>query len=166
MLNSKKRMMYSTNNDYYFLTYNLLIILDYYGCTGSDKVFHDFRKLSFLIDFSFNERLHKVLKKAEAGKLFGDDIELLRDSYSKSLLRIKEIRKIIYSLTKRKILNVSNTDIYLNKEFIPEGFLDNTLFKNEYQNLKSTKTKRLRTMKYNSFLESLYGKNGVTLWDI
>ncbi|MGB5919272.1 hypothetical protein [Arcobacter sp.] len=166
MLNVKKRMMYTTNSDYYFLTYNLLVILDYYGCTSSDKMFHDFRKISFLIDFSSNSRLHKLLQKKETNTLYGEDMDLLRSSYSKSLLRIKEVRKIIYALTKRNILHVSNTNIYLNKESIPKNFFDKKLFCNEYHNLKNTKNKRLRTMKYSSFLESLYANNGVSLWDI
>lgn len=166
MLEVKKRIMYSTNSDYYFLTYNLIVILDFYGCTSSDKMFNDFRKLSFLIDFASNSRLQKILRKQEQSRLYGEDIEQLRNSYSKSLLRIKEIRKVIYALAKRNIITVSNTNVFLNKEAIPKSFLDKTLFKNEYENLKNTKTKRLRTMKYTSFLESLYAHNGVTLWDI
>lgn len=47
---AKKRLMFVTHDDFYFLTYNLILVLSALECTSKDKVFTDLKKIAYLID--------------------------------------------------------------------------------------------------------------------
>lgn len=57
----RKRLMYVTQEDFYFLTYCLLLILKQIGCTKEDKLFKDIRKLAFCVDLVSDSELILLL---------------------------------------------------------------------------------------------------------
>lgn len=47
----KKKIMFIKEEDYYFLTYNLLILLDVFKCHNEKTGFKFYQKIAYLIDF-------------------------------------------------------------------------------------------------------------------
>ena len=58
---AKKRMMFIQREDYNFLTYNFLILLNELNCVSEDKRFNDFRKIAYLVEFISNN-IANILK--------------------------------------------------------------------------------------------------------
>lgn len=167
----KKSLMYLSGEDFYLYSYALLVILDSLSCTNG-KLFKDYRKLAFMIEFVKDERLVQIIQQTVNGKLNPIDKEYLFSSYSVGLSRRSEILKLLFTLEKRKlvILNKGNApsiiNVTLNKNEIPDDFFDKKLFLHEYSNVKKfcSQIQRLSTLKLETFLEKVYKNNGITTW--
>lgn len=165
--------MFIKGEDFYFLTYHILILLDLLGCTSENKRFKDYRKLAFLIDFVSDYNLVRIIQNQNnITMLHSIDRELLIRSYTNGLVRSSEIIKLIFALEKKDIIrlykdsNSNQLDIYLNKESLPADLLDNTIFKIELTNLINLKSSvnRIPGLKLETLLEKLFYNYGITKW--
>ena len=160
---AKKRMMYIQKEDYNFLTYTFLILLNELKCISYDKKFNDFRRIAYLIEFIGNN--------IEVDDY--DEIEL-SNIYLRAQLKKKLLSHLMITLKNKGYLGISlNTthrtlDVWINLENIPSDSFNQNYFKNEIKNIikirkiaKVTAKQKLKTM-----VEKLYSDKGVLTWEI
>lgn len=167
----KKRIMFIKGEDYNFLTYNIFIILNFLNCVDNKSTLKDHRKLSFLIDFVSDEKLIDIIDKrfeVEEAQINDFDRELLNQSYTNSLLRIKTINQLVFTLTNEGYINLRSKkldklNISLNKQMVSNEFFKDSLFKKERENILRLKNivQRISVIDISNMLEKLYYKHGV-----
>ncbi|MGR9047563.1 hypothetical protein ACQ4XT_02770 [Halobacillus faecis] len=174
-INIKKKIMFSRDEDYYFITYNLLIILNTLDCTSSKTKWTDYTKLIYLIPLVADSKLLatyiKYLKTNKSPSK--EDYEVMKETYIKSRLKLNLITSIIFTLESEDLIGLIKNnkrhtiDIWLNKDKISKELLKSSLFDIEINNAKKLKTeiKRLKSLGIKTLLERLYTNNGVRVWD-
>lgn len=169
----KKRLMFVKGEDFYFLTYNVLLILKLMNCTSENSRFRDYKKLSFLIDFISDNRLITLLKSNNQN-YNPTDKELLNRAYANGIVRLNEVLKLLFALEKQGLVILfketksNHLDIYLNVEKVPTDFLDWDLFKIERQNVIALRSyvQRIQTLKLENLLDKLYYNYGIKQWEM
>ncbi len=168
----KKRIMFATVDDFYFLTYAILITLDASGCKKG-RFLKDYRKLGFLIEFTTDERLLRILEHPVGKRLSRLDNEHLFKSYTNGLGRRSEVLKILFRLEKsglvilRKGDTHSLVDVSLSND-VPAEFFDKSIFAQEYSNVGrlALAVKQLTRLTLSTTLSKMYEVRGIKTWDI
>jgi len=174
-LNVKKRLMFNKEEDYYFITYNVLVFLNTLGCTSEKKKFTDYTKLAYIVPFVSNNGLLDIVLKYNQWERqpSKEETEILRDTYIKSRLRLKLLTSIFFALEHNQIIGLkknerrSSIDIWINKENIPKNFLDSPIFKIEMENSLMIKNEfpYLKTWAVKTLLDNLFSSKGVRVWE-
>jgi len=160
---AKKRMMFIQKEDYNFLVYNTLLILDALGCTNESKQFIDFRKIAYLVDIiSSNKNLDEFTQND------------LASIYSKAQLKKKLLSHILIVLKNKKMLGVSlnrtrqSFDIWIEKENIPSNFFDEKLFQQEKENILQVKNnvRALNSSTIKTMVDKLFTSKNIMTWEI
>ncbi|MCP1359067.1 hypothetical protein [Aneurinibacillus migulanus] len=175
-LEVKKKLMFSKEEDYYFITYNVLIFLSTIGCTEEKQKFIDYTKLSYIIPFISNNNLINLLLKYEQlkRKPSKEEIEILQEVYLKSRLKLKLLTSILFALEHNEVIGLSKNekrnciDIWLKKDNISEVLLNSSLFKIEVESSLKIKKKfpYLKKLTVKKLLEDLFSSKGVRVWEI
>ena len=160
---AKKRMMFIQNEDYNFLTYNLLLLLNELDCTSELKKFNDFRRIAYLIEFISNDINIEDYSEIE-----------LSNIYIRSQLKKKLLSHLIITLKHKKYLGIflnethKTLDIWIYKENIPSDFFDKKYFDKEIKNIKNIKkyAKIRINQKLKSLVDNLYTDRGVQTWEV
>lgn len=163
--------MYIQSEDFYFLTYNTIILLQTLNCTNGERFMKDYRKISFLIDFISNPYYSTFLNK---DILSDSDTRELTRLYSNGILRLKEINKLFYTLDSQKIISLEKKNgsdvlnICLNEPALPTDFINKDLFQVEIENAKLIKSRiqRLTTITLDSLQKKLFIDKGVKAWQL
>ena len=173
-LAAKKRLMFVTQEDFYFLTYNLMISLHGMECDSDKKELKDYRKLAFLIDFVSDQYLNAVIFHAlrEGSGLSGNDKTILESAYTKGRDRLPFVNRLIHTLEKNKLIKVDQNNeskemnIYLTSTDTSNKFFNSDLFTTERNNVEKLilAMPKLRTLSFSKLLEKLFRDNGVTTW--
>lgn len=160
---AKKRMMFIQREDYNFLTYNFLILLNELNCVSEDKKFNDFRKIAYLVEFISNNIAIEEYTEIE-----------LSNIYLRAQLKKKLLSHLIITLKNKQYLEISlNTthrtlDVWINKEKIPDDFFNSEYFSQEVLNIqklkKFAKISSRQTLK--TMIDKLYNERGVLTWEI
>ncbi|WP_419777816.1 hypothetical protein [Malaciobacter marinus] len=160
---AKKRMMFIQREDYNFLTYNFLILLNELNCVNEDKRFNDFRKIAYLIEFISNDIDIEKYTEIE-----------LSNIYLRAQLKKKLLSHLIITLKNKQYLGISlNTthrtlDVWINKEKIPDDFFNSKYFFQEISNIQKLK-KFVRVsskQKLKTMIDNLYTNRGVLTWEV
>jgi hypothetical protein len=168
----KKRIMFNKDEDYYFLTYNILLLLNQLDCTSKEKSFWDYKKLIYLIEIiTDNKKLNIALKETSLNE---EDYDVLQTLYISSVLKNKLLRSILFALENNGCIHLernskrNSIDVWLEKENISSTFLNLELFELEIKNIKEIKDKysRIRTMKTGTFLSRIFSERGIIVWDV
>jgi len=170
---ARKQIMFVKNNDYYFIVYNILVILYCLKCSTMSRLFKDWRKLQFLIPIVSDSR-YIALLSSQASKMLPKDKQLLSRLYSSGVTTKSQISQVLYLLESNGIISIykdskHNTyDVQLIKTSIAEDFFSRDVFFNEMSNISRfiELNKQARTMKYETFLGKLFTDNGIILWHI
>ena len=160
---AKKRIMFIQKEDYNYLIYNLILLLDNLECFNQDKMFSDFRKIAYLVDFISSSKSIEYYSKDEIGQI-----------YSKAQIKKKLLSHVLIVLKNKEYLGINlnrkhqTFDIWLKKENIPSDFFDDEIFRNEIGKINELKQvyNRLRTTTVKTLLEKFYNKKGVLTWEI
>lgn len=171
--NNKKRIMYIKSNDYYYLSYNVILILYVMQCFNPKKFFQDYRKLFFISDFISDSKLLSILKK-DTSSLNVSDKQLLSRVYSNGLTSRNQINQVLYLLERKDIVvlekndNWKTYDVSLNLENIDKTFFSRDVFMNEMKNIHEFKSyfHGLSSIKYETMLSKIFNENGVSVWHI
>ena len=163
--------MYIQSEDFYFLTYNTVILLNTLNCIEGHRYLKDYRKISFLVDFISNPYNAAFLR---GGTLNEADKRELTRLYSNGILRQKEINKLFYTLDSRGIIHLarkSNSDILdvtLKKSNVLTDFFDDELFEVEIQNSVLIKNyiSRLSSITLDTLKQKLFTDKGVKVWQL
>ncbi|MCX2485700.1 hypothetical protein [Pedobacter sp. MR2016-24] len=160
---AKKRLMFIQKEDYNFLAYNTILLLDVLGCTSETRKFKDFRKIAYLIDFI-----------NEGGNPESFDQSELSRIYQRAQIKKKLLHHLLIILKNRKLIGVSvngstkTIDLWLNKESVPEDFLNAEFFSREISNINSLKS-TLGTFKgftMKTLSDKIFKQNNVLTWEV
>lgn len=170
----KKRMMYSKGDDFYFLTYNLLILTSELKCFSEDKVFVDHRKVAFLVGFVSNPWLTDLASRCKGPNATPANIDRseLAKTYADGSARIHLMTRLLFASERKGLLTLypgkrkHSIDFSINKTALPDGFLSNPIFEMERENVAQLRKllPQLRNGKLSSLLERLFVENGVQVW--
>ena len=160
---AKKRMMFIQKEDYNFLTYNILILLNELNCNSKDKKFNDFRKIAYLVEFISSNIKIDDYKKVE-----------LSNIYLRAQLKKKLLSHLIITLKNKNYLEISlNTthrtlDIWINKKNIPSDFFNSEYFNQEISNIQKLRkfAKIASKQKLKTMIDNLYTNRGVHTWEV
>ncbi|WP_123053079.1 hypothetical protein [Clostridium sp. JN-1] len=172
-MNSKKRMMFILEEDYYFITIKILSILKALECEV--KPFEDYRRLGIIFEFIKNDNnfyFFNKLIKGEKQDIF--DNEKAIKIFCDSKLDISVIKRVLFFLEKQDIVKLqkntksSNIDVLLlnNKDInnlIKSGVLKDDL---EKSLVIKRAIKRLRSLKIDTLQTKIFGYSEVTKWEI
>ncbi len=169
-MNKKKKyertLLFSTKEDLYFVTYNVLVALKYLGCTGTKK-FKDVNKLAFMVEFISNNELIRTLNK-ELDFQNKKDQMILSKAYSDGLMRINTLKRVLFTLKKLGFIEFSenNREVWLSEGKKIDAFFKGNYFDYEKENILILKTriKRLNNITVDKFLDSAFSKNGIQSW--
>lgn len=169
-LTIKKKLMFAKGDDFYFLSYNMILILHSLKCICGQRKFTDYRKLAFLIDFVSNRNLAFTLEKP--GYLLNPvDREQFTRAYANGLIRVNQISRLLFTLEKKQVVILSRDDggimnVCLKKESLNATFLDKKLFRFELDNLKTmtAHVQRLNVLSLETLLERLFDNHGIKRW--
>jgi len=160
---AKKRLMFIQKEDYNFLAYNTIILLDALDCTSDTKKFKDFRKIAYLIDFI-----------NEGGDPTNFDQDQLAKIYSRAQIKKKLLHHLLIVLRNKKFIEVSvnatskTIDLWLNKSSVPAEFFNTDFFRKEMDNINELKrvlgTVRNFTMK--TLADKIFTDNNVLTWEV
>lgn len=174
-LNVRKRLMFSKDDDYYFITYNIIIILNTIGCTDINTKLTDYTKLGYLLPFISNINLiDRFIKyRNEIRKPSNEDLEFLQHTYLKSRLKLKMITSILFALEQNDLVSLiknskrHSIDIWLNKGNIPSEFISSNLFEIEISNINRLKKEipQLKRINTKTLIDRLYNDCGVKVWE-
>lgn len=160
---AKKRMMFIQREDYNFLTYNFLILLNELNCVSEDKKFNDFRKIAYLVEFISNNITIEDYTEIE-----------LSNIYLRAQLKKKLLSHLIIVLKNKQYLEMSlnpthrTLDVWINKEKIPNDFFNSEYFSQEILNIQKLKkfAKISSNQKLKTMIDNLYTNRGVLTWEI
>ncbi len=171
-MDNKKRMMFVLDEDYYFVTTKLLVILKSLGCYKSK--FIDYRKLAFIIEFIKNDRSMELYKKSieRINELTILERELLINIYYNGNVNQTIIKKVLFFLEKKELIkleknikfNCVDTLLLKNKDL--EDTISSEVFGDDMKKVKEiyTNFNRIKTIKYSSFIERIFGSSEVSKW--
>lgn len=162
--------MFAKGDDFYFLSYNMILILHSLKCICGQRKFVDYRKLAFLIDFVSNRNLASTLEKS--GYLLNPvDREQFTRAYANGLIRVNQLSRLLFTLEKKQVVILSRDEggimnVCLNQEALSKTFLDKKLFKFEIDNLKTiaVNIQRLNVLTLETLLERLFDNHGIKRW--
>lgn len=160
---AKKRLMFIQKEDYNFLAYNTIILLDTLGCTSESRKFKDFRKIAYLIDFI-----------NEGGDPTKFNEQQLAKIYSRAQIKKKLLHHLVVVLKNKKIIGVSvngasrTIDLWLNRSAVPSEFLDEEFFSNEVTNINQLKAVlgTLKTFTMKTLADKIFTQNNVITWEV
>ena len=173
-MNNKKRMMYLVDEDYYFIIIKILLILDALG-RGKSK-FIDYRKLSFIIEFIKDDSTMKLFRKSiehnKSSKLHID--ERLFTVYYNANMQQALIKRVLFFLEKRQLIVLFKNDKYAcidvsivdNKEI--NEVLSSSIFNEDKEHINEIRQNinKIKSIKYDTFIEKVFGNREVSKWDI
>jgi len=174
LLTAKKRLFFVHGEDFNFLTYNILLLLNELECTSSIKPFVDHRKLSFLIDFSSNGQLVEVLQnqKGATRDLNIKDKQSLIQAYSNGATRLNLVTRVIQALAKKEIVstfhperNSHSLNLSIETKRI-SNFIFADVFKSEKLAIKrmASYLRQARIMSLKTMLDKIFETNGISVW--
>lgn len=161
--------MYVTGEDFYFLTYNLILILNQLKCY-EERMFRDHRKLALLVSFVARPRLINILEThASVGKLNHEDTDVISQCHDESLIVAKNLNRLLFSLEQKEIINLRHDetgrlDISLKRR--DYEFLREPEFEIERNNLETLRRRiqRIQTLSYDTLVERLILGLGARAW--
>lgn len=163
--------MFSKGDDFYFLSYHILLILYGLDCVCGKKTFKDYRKLAFMIDFVSNRNLSNTVRNGQV-VINPIDRELFTRAYANGLLRLNQIVRLLFTLEKQGYILLEReqgkdiVNICLNKDAKSNPFFDKELFKLELSNLNilTSTIQRTTSLNLETLLNKLFDNYGIKTW--
>jgi hypothetical protein len=160
---AKKRLMFIQKEDYNFLAYNTIVLLNALDCTTEQKKFKDFRKIAYLIDFM-----------NEGGDPKQFDQSLLANIYSRAQIKKKLLHHLLIILKNKNYIGVSvnvtskTIDLWLKKESIPKEFLETEMFVKENANIFELKSAlgTIKSLTIKTLADKIFTQNNVLTWEV
>lgn len=153
-----------SGEDFYFFTYNILLVLNELSCTDG-KLFRDYRKLPYVVDVISDQHLLGILKRNNFGRIKNPiDRRHLVTSYTNCKIKTSEYLKLLFSLERKGIITLSSSkrssqiDLTLNKKSLSKEFFKSELFEREKTNISTLKAEvqRISYLNYETLIDKLY----------
>ena len=169
--NELRRLNHLVGEDFYFLSYSILVSL--HGLSSRGAVFRDHRKLAHVIHFVSDPRLLSILDRSQNKPVENPvDRELLFAAYTKAELLKREIYKLLLSLDRRGLVSAAPSsipgaiDVSLISNAVNAEFFSNEIFDDEQKNTTELRrlVPRIGVMTLETFLNRVYVSRGVRAW--
>ncbi len=166
-----KRISFISGEDFYFLTYLIMLCLNEFS--NSKGKFKDHRKLSFLMQIISNPAtVHILIENSERNTLNPIDKEFLFEVYVKSSLHQREVYKILRSLEKKDLISLIHTnnieafDVEIKNKETFKAFFETNIFDRElyYISLFKNNFQRINTLGLEGFISKFFEYYGLKLW--
>lgn len=170
----KKRIMFHLEDDYYFITYHILLFLKVLDCKSSSSRLKDYSKLCYILPFVSNDLHIDILTRQNENEIpLTEDRKILRELYLKSRLKRNLVSSIVFALHRKEIVclekskNSSTIDIWLNDN-LDLAFLTVNFYDYETANITAFKQlhPRIKGLTTDTLLKKLYTEKGVKVWGI
>lgn len=168
----KKKIMFSTSEDVYFITYHLIIILIALKCDKNERYLKDYNKLALLITISEKKQYREVIKKIlEDQELDILDKQVVFEIYYNSSLKKRNIRGVIFTLNNKGIINLRKDgrtiDIALTSTAVRNTYKENILFEEDMQfyDYIREKVSRLTSITLDTMEQRILGAIRGMEWD-
>ncbi|MBU3101914.1 MULTISPECIES: hypothetical protein [Clostridium] len=171
-MDSKKRMMFILEEDYYFITIKLLAIFKALECYK--KPFSDYRKLGLIFEFIKDDRNMKLFRKL----IKQDELDIFENEkavklFCDSKMDVSIIKRVLFFLEKQEIVSLQkniksgNIDVMmLHNEKTEEIFMDDSIKKDVDAALELKKNIRgLKVLKIETLQTKILGYSEVTKWE-
>jgi hypothetical protein len=160
---AKKRLMFIQKEDYNFLAYNTIVLLNALDCTSETKRFKDFRKIAYLIDLMNEGGDPKILDQGFLSKI-----------YTRAQIKKKLLHHLVIILKNKNYVGVSmnvsskTIDLWLKKEVLPPDFLQAALFTNENASALKLKSEigKIKTLTIKTLVDKIFAQNNVLTWEV
>lgn len=160
---ARKRIMFIQKEDYNYLIYNLILVLDGLGCLDESKPFKDFRRIAYILEFLGSSKSIDEYTQEELGNI-----------YLKAQVKKKLLSHVLIILKNKGYIDISANvlhrtfDIWLNKNNIPNEFWDERLFELEIDNLEKVKKyiPRFRIGVIKTLAERVFLEKNVLIWEV
>ncbi|MCX8532165.1 hypothetical protein [Chryseobacterium luquanense] len=161
---AKRSLMFIQKEDYNFLAYSTIILLNSLECNCETKRFKDFRKIAYLVDFV-----------NEGGNPSEFSEQQLVEIYQKAQIKKKLLHHLLIVLKNKNFIDVTinssskTIDLWLNKESIPKEFFNKEIFGKEIENVKMLKdnyTASLRRLTIKTLVEKIFNNNNILTWEV
>ena len=167
-MNSKKRLMFILEEDYYYLTLKTIAILKALKC--DKKCLVDYRKICLIYEVIKDPSNIDLINKSNLD-IFESN-KLLNIAYS-AKMNSAIFKRIIFFLEKKNIIRLEKNikqesiDVYLCdseevKFLISENLLKEDIIKVEKLQKEIS---RIRSVKFSTLNNNIFGKSDVVLWE-
>ena len=171
-MDSKKRMMFILEEDYYFITIKILSVLKALEC--DKKPFEDYRKLGIIFEFVKSEDNINFLEKLICNRY--DDIfdsERAIKIFCDSRLCVAVIKRILFFLDKKEMIELirskknSNIDVKLKNSAKLEELIDLGILDEDLKRCRKVKCllPRIRSLKLETLQKKIFGYDEVSKWE-
>jgi hypothetical protein len=174
VLSAKKRIMFIKGEDFNFLAYNILILLDQLDCNSEAKAFRDHRKLAFLVDLVSQPSLTGIIERRFRlnRSLSKRDLHSLSSAYANGESRKHFVERVLYAMATRGIIQIKKppTEVAANIVLVPENISDSfsssELFELERLNIRRIRviSPQIRTTVFQTFMTRFFDEQGVRTW--
>lgn len=171
-MDSKKRLMFILEDDYYYITLKILAILKALDC--DKKPFEDYRKLSLIFEFIRSDSNLLFLEKAITNsQLDIFDSERAISISCNAKMNSAVIKRVLFFLEKQYMINMKKSlkgdfiDVFLLdtpqlRELIAENILNEDL---EKIALIKRCVPRVRSLKISTLRKKIFGTSEVAIWE-
>jgi hypothetical protein len=161
--------MFVAGEDFYFLTYTLLVLLRELKAATADHALFDSRKLSYVADFlSSNADLQLAVTNAPLSPSARSRLSLL---YDRAVARRIAVERLVEALATRGLVHVSRPSIDADRVHLVDNaevakLLEDPRYHAEVARLKALRKSLplLRTMTLETLKERLFAERGVRTW--
>lgn len=171
-MNSKKRMMFILEEDYYFITIKILSILIALEC--NIKPFEDYRRLAIIFEFIKDDSNISFMKKLYDRRsldLFENERSV--KIFCESKLDVSVIKRVLFFLEKQNMVTLQKNpkkgsiDVILLHNDLLKELVDEEIIKKDIENCVLIKNTiyRLRTLKLTTLQDKIFGYSEVTKWE-
>lgn len=163
--------MFSKDEDFNYISYNILVFLQTLGFCQEAKKFQDITKLAYIGPFIADGDLLEILVRYQSGDLPNlDERNTLREVYIKNRLRVKWIFAILFALERQGIVQLQKNekrnciDVWLVSDWYSKK---ESIYEYEIQNARILKgiEPKIRILKNEKLLEKFFKSKGVTIWE-
>lgn len=172
-MDSKKRMMFNIDDDYYYITIKLIIILIQLDCFKNK--FSDYRKLAYIILFIKSNESIKLFNKSveDYDNLSIFEREQLISIYYKGCMYQPIIKRVLFFLEKKEIITLEKNNKFtcVDVKITRDKNIRNIFLSGEFDddiekvNILYKQFNRIRSVKYDTFIEQVFGDSEVSKWE-
>ena len=172
-MDSKKRMMFNIDDDYYYITIKIIIILIRLDCFKNK--FSDYRKLAYIILFLKSNESIKLFNKSleDYNKLSIFEREQLGGIYYKGCIYQPIIKRVLFFLEKKDIITLEKNikltciDVKITKNKDIKNTFSSGKFDYDIEkvDILYKQFNRIRSVKYDTFIQRVFGDSEVSKWE-
>lgn len=171
-MDSKKRMMFILEEDYYFITIKLLSILKALDC--DKKPFEDYRKLGIALEAIKSEEniifLQKLIHHSQLN-IFDNDKAI--KFFCDSRLNVSVIKRVLFFLEKQNMVELtrsiknSNIDVTLKESEAFNNLIEMKILDEDLNRCFTVRKliPRIRSLKLETLQKKVFGYDEVTKWE-